>query len=160
MALTMYMSITGQNQGEIKGGCTQSDDKKNGKILVYSYEQATSIPKNPHDGLPTGQRIHKPLSIVKAIDVASPKIFQALCKGERLTNVTLDFWRITSDGLEELYYTIVLENAIIVDRKAYTPLTFLKENQAFMDMEEVSFSYSKITSTYNDGNISAVDSWE
>ncbi|WP_039849948.1 MULTISPECIES: type VI secretion system tube protein TssD [Grimontia] len=159
MALTMYMSLTGKTQGDIKGGCIQSHDSKKDKILVYQCEQETTIPKNPHDGLPTGQRIHNPLTVVKGLDVASPKIFQAVCSGERFSNVTLDFWRITAEGIEEHYYTIQLEDAIIVNRKAHTPLTFHPDNQAYMDMEEVSFSYSKIIHTYNDGNISAEDSW-
>ncbi len=33
MALTMYMKVTGKNQGEIKGSCDQGGDKKD-KILV------------------------------------------------------------------------------------------------------------------------------
>ncbi len=159
MALNMYMSITGKNQGEICGGCTQAGDKKD-KILVYSYDQETSIPKNPHDGLPTGQRVHKPLTVTKAVDVASPKIFQALCSGEQLETVTLDFYHITPTGEEQLYYNITLEDAIIVEKHGFTPMTLLAENQDYMDMEEVKFTYSKITVTFTDGNIEATDSWK
>ena len=37
MALTMYMKVTGKNQGEIKGSCDQGGDKKD-KILVYAMD--------------------------------------------------------------------------------------------------------------------------
>ena len=57
MALTMYMKVTGKNQGEIKGSCDQGGDKKD-KILVYAMDHKVEIPRDVHTGLPTGQRIH------------------------------------------------------------------------------------------------------
>ena len=78
MALTMYMKVTGKNQGEIKGSCDQGGDKKD-KILVYAMDHKVEIPKDTHTGLPTGQRIHHPLTVTKAKDVASPKLFAACC---------------------------------------------------------------------------------
>ena len=157
MALTAYLAVTGKSQGEIKGDCQQGGDKKD-KILVYANEHEVEIPKDTHTGLPTGQRIHHPLSVQKGIDVSSPKLHQACCTGEQC-DVTLDFYRIKVDGTEEKYYTIKLENAIVVDMKQYTPLTFLPENKPYHDMEAVSFTYSKITWTYNDGNIEYTDDW-
>jgi len=44
--------------------------------------------------------------------------------------------------------------------KRSTPITFLPENKPYADMEEVSFTYSKITWTYNDGNIEYADNWK
>ena len=68
MALTMYMKVTGKNQGEIKGSCDQGGDKKD-KILVYGTDHQVEIPRDTHTGLPTGQRIHLPISITKGKDV-------------------------------------------------------------------------------------------
>ncbi|WP_299009863.1 type VI secretion system tube protein TssD [uncultured Shewanella sp.] len=157
MALTSYVKVTGATQGEIKGGSTQSGDKADA-ILCYAYEHNIEIPKDTHTGLPTGQRIHHPYTIEKAIDVASPKLFKAVCSGEQLT-VQHDFYRISSDGTEELYYSIKLEEAIIVDMQHFTPETFLTESKPYTDMEKVSLTYSKMTQTYSDGNIEATDSW-
>ena len=89
MALTMYMKVTGKNQGEIKGSCDQGGDKKD-KILVYAMDHKVEIPRDIHTGLPTGQRIHHPLTVTKAKDVASPKLFAACCKGEQV-DVEIDF---------------------------------------------------------------------
>ena len=55
MALTMYMKVTGKNQGEIKGSCDQGGDKKD-KILVYAMDHKVEIPKDTH----TGQRTLTP----------------------------------------------------------------------------------------------------
>ena len=158
MALTGYLKVTGKSQGEIKGDCTQSGDKKD-KILVYASDHTVEIPKDTHTGLPTGQRIHQPMSITKHKDQASPKLYKALCTGEQCT-VEYDYYRIKGDGKEEQYFTIKLEEAIIVEMREYTPMTFLPEDKPYHDMEEVRFTYSKVTWTYKDGNIEFTDSWK
>ncbi|MDR2054893.1 MAG: Hcp family type VI secretion system effector [Desulfovibrio sp.] len=158
MALTAYLNVTGKSQGDIKGDCPQLGDKKD-KILIYSVEHNVEIPKDTHSGLPTGQRIHHPFTVTKHKDNASPKLYKACCTGEQLT-VTLDQYRIKPDGTEEKYYTIKLEEAIVVNMREYTPVTFLPDSKPYFDMEEISFTYSKITWTYNDGNIEFVDSWK
>jgi len=157
MALTSYMKANGKTQGDIKGDCTQGGDKKD-TVLVYAQDHVVEIPKDTHTGLPTGQRIHHPFTITKHKDKASPKLFQACCKGEQMT-IELLFFRIKDTGEEENYFKIKMENAIIVNQREYTPLTFLPENKPYHDMEDVSFTYSKITWTYTDGNIEFTDDW-
>ena len=139
MALTMYMKVTGKNQGEIKGSCDQGGDKKD-KILVYAMDHKVEIPRDVHTGLPTGQRIHHPLTVTKAKDVASSKLFAACCKGEQV-DVEIDFYRIKPTGEEELYYKITVNDAVIVEMGENTPTTFLAENKPYHDMENVSFTY-------------------
>jgi type VI secretion system secreted protein Hcp len=158
MALTAYLKVTGKSQGEIKGDAPQGGDKKD-RILVYGIEHEVEIPRDTHSGLPTGQRIHKSLTITKHKDQATPKLFKACCTGENV-DIELDNYRIKADGSEEKYFTIKLEEGIIVSVKEYTPLTFLPDNKPYHDMEEISFSYSKITWTYNDGNIEFTDDWK
>jgi type VI secretion system secreted protein Hcp len=158
MALTAYLSVTGKSQGEIKGDCPQGGDKKD-KILVYGSDHAVEIPKDTHTGLPTGQRIHKPLTVTKHKDPASPKLFKACSTGENV-DVVLDYYRIKPDGSEEKYFTVKLQDAVIVNLREFTPETFLPANKPYHDMEEVSFTYSKITWTYNDGNVEFTDDWK
>ncbi|MFH1020782.1 MAG: type VI secretion system tube protein TssD [Pseudomonadota bacterium] len=158
MALTSYMAVKGKSQGDIKGDCAQGGDKKD-KVLVYGSDHVVEIPKDTHTGLPTGQRIHQPFTITKHKDISSPKLFKACCSGEQC-EVTIDYYRIKADGTEEKFYTVKLEEAIIVNMREYTPLTFLAENKPYHDMEEVSMTYSKITWTYNDGNIEYTDDWK
>lgn len=159
MALTSYVKVTGDKQGDIKGGCTQSGDKADA-MLIYGMEHKIEIPRDTHTGLATGQRIHHPYTILKAKDVASPKLMQACCTGEGLT-VTHEFYLIDpATGAEKKYYTVKLEEALAVQVEANTPATFLPENKPYHDMEKVSFTYSKITATFADGNIEYTDSWK
>ncbi len=159
MALTAYMKVTGKTQGSIKGDCDQTDTNKKDTMLTYSTDHSVEIPKDTHTGLPTGQRIHHPFTAVIAKGKASPKLFQACCKGEQCT-VEINYFRIKDNGMEENYYTIKMEMAIIVNMREYTPISFLPDNKPYHDMEEVSFTYSKITWTYKDGNIEYTDDWK
>jgi type VI secretion system secreted protein Hcp len=158
MALTAYLAINGKSQGDIKGDCAQGGDKKD-KVTVYAVDHSVEIPKDTHTGLATGQRIHHPFTITKHKDNSSPKIFKACCTGEQC-DVTLDQYRIKPDGTEEKFFTTKLEDAIVVGIREFTPLTFLPDSKPYQDMEEISFTYSKITWTYNDGNIEYVDNWK
>ncbi|MDR1079656.1 MAG: Hcp family type VI secretion system effector [Deltaproteobacteria bacterium] len=158
MALTAYLKVTGKSQGEIKGDCPQGGDKKD-RILLYAVDHAVEIPRDTHTGLPTGQRIHRPLTVTKRKDQASPLLFRACCTGENV-DLELDHYRIKSDGTEEKYFTVKVEEAIVVDMREYTPVTFVPDNKPFSDMEDVSFTYSKITWTYNDGNVEFTDDWK
>jgi len=63
MALTGYLTIEGNNQGKIEGDCVQKG--REDSILVYGFEHQIEIPTDIHTGLPTGQRIHKPITIEK-----------------------------------------------------------------------------------------------
>jgi type VI secretion system secreted protein Hcp len=129
-------------------------------MLIYAQDHKVEIPRDTHTGLPTGQRIHMPYTITKHKDQASPKLYQACCSGEHFTDWVLKFFRINDKGQEEHYYTIKLTDAIIVEMREYTPMTFIADNKPYKDMEEVSFTYSKISWTYEPGGIESEDDWK
>jgi len=158
MAMTSYLTLTGTNQGAIEGDCKQTGHENT--ILVYEFEHEIDIPRDSLTGLPSGQRVHRPFVITKHIDRASPKLNQACCSGERLSDVELQFFRINERGLEEHYYTIKLVNAIVVDMRCYKPMTLIEETKPLHDMERVSFTYEKIIWTYVPDGIEAEDDWK
>lgn len=157
MAMPAHLTLTGEKQGKIEGSCDMKG--REGTILVYSMNHDIMIPRSPTDGLATGKRVHGPLSIVKEFDKSSPKLYQALCTGEHLKEVTLKFYRITKQGTEEHYFTTKLEDAIVVDMKPYMPITLLGENEPYRHMEDVSFTYKKIKWTWEPNGIESEDSW-
>lgn len=158
MPMTSYLTVTGKNQGKIEGNCTQKGREKT--ILVYALDHEIEIPRDTHTGLPTGKRVHLPMTVTKALDKSSPKLMQALTSGEQLSEVLLDFYRINDKGQEEKYYTVKLQDAIIVSAECYFPETFLEESKPYHHMEKVSFTYSKIIWTYVPDGIEAEDSWK
>lgn len=157
MPMPCFMTLEGESQGKIDGS-SQVQGREN-MIIVQSVDHLIQIPKSPQTGLPTGKRLHMPMKITKEIDKSSPKLYQALCSGEQMKNVTLDYYRISPQGKEEKYYTVKLENAIVVGITSWVPNCLDANNESLGHMEDVSFSYMKITESWHPDGIEADDSW-
>jgi len=158
MALTSYLTVEGEKTGPVEGSCNQKG--RENKILVYGVEHRMEIPHDVHTGGPTGQRIHHAFIITKRLDQASPLLWQMCATGEKFSSWQLDYYRINEKGMEENYFTIKLEEAIVVNMKHYKPLSFIENNKPYHDMEEVSFTYSAITWEHKQPNKMASDSWK
>jgi type VI secretion system secreted protein Hcp len=152
-----YLSLEGEQQGKISGSCSVQGHE--GKILVQAVDHLVEMPRNPQTGFPSGKRQHLGLTITKEIDESSPKLQQALCAGETMKNVELEFYRITPKGTEEKYYTIKLQEAVLVRTRTWVPNCLETENRPLTHMEDVGFSYEKIVWTWVPKGIEAEDSW-
>lgn len=157
MPMPCYLSLDGENQGQIEGSTQVKGHEK--KILVQAVEHVIELPKSPQTGLPTGKRQHLGMTITKEIDKSSPKIYQALCSGESLKTVELEFFRISPKGTEEKYYTIKLQNAVIVSTRLWIPNCLVTDNRQLGHMEDISMTYEKIVWTWQPDGIEAEDSW-
>jgi len=151
------MTLTGENQGAIKGSCTMAG--REDTILVEAFNHQVSMPRDPQTGLASGKRRHEPMSVVKFYDKSSPLLYQALCTGEHFKDVTLKWYRIASTGQEEHYFTTLLEDAILVAIRTFMPSALDKETEQYGHMEECSFTYRRITWTFEDGGVTATDDW-
>jgi type VI secretion system secreted protein Hcp len=157
MAMPAHLSLQGEKQGKINGSCDMQG--RENTILVYGMNHGITIPRSPTDGLATGKRTHGPISVIKEYDKSSPKLYQALCTGEHMKEVTLKWYRITKMGIEEHYFTHELEDAIVVGISPFMPTTFLSGNDCYRHMEQISFTYKKIKWTWEPNGIEAEDSW-
>jgi len=129
-------------------------------ILCQAFNHEVYIPRDPQTGLPTGKRVHNALIVTKVFDKGSPKLYQALATGERMSDVTMKYYRINASGNEEHYFTIKLEDAIIVSIKPWIPNALDPARESFTHMEDVSFTYSKIIWTWEIDGVEAQDSWQ
>lgn len=158
MPMPIHMTLKGQTQGEIKGGCTQKG--REGSILIFAFDHDILSPRDIASGLPTGKRQHKPVLVTKEIDKSSPLLYSALCNNENMTEVVFKFWKPSAAGKEVQYYTIKLTNANIAARKTFFPNMLFPENTKLPHLEEVAFTYQKIEWTFEDGGITSEDDWE
>jgi type VI secretion system secreted protein Hcp len=163
MALSAYLKLKGQKQGEIKGSVTQKG--REGKIMVIAVSHEIVSPRDPASGMPTGKRMHKPLVITKELDKSSPLLYNLLVHNENIPEWELQFWApqikaATGTGSEVQHYTIKLQNANIASIAFRMPNNKHSELMKFAEYEEVSFTYEKIIWTWTDGGIEADDSWE
>jgi type VI secretion system secreted protein Hcp len=158
MARMAYLQLTGQKQGKIKGDITVTG--RVGTIGVIAVTHSIVSPRDASTGMPTGKRIHKPLTLTKEIDQSSPMLLQALVTNENLTMTKLDFYATNAAGVEKNCYRIELVNASVSSYEVHQGniRDTAMVNRAVW--EDVSFTYQKITWTWLEGTtISADDDW-
>lgn len=158
MALNAYLTLTGETQGEIKGGCTQAGREDSTIVLEFRHEIVS--PRDAASGLPTGKRQHKPITVVAEVGKHSPLMHNVLVNNENISEWTLKFWQPSRAGKEFQYYTIELVNASVAGIRQYQQTSLNPETMKYPLLEELSFCYQKIMWTYVDGGISAEDDWE
>ncbi len=166
MPTPAYMTIEGELQGLITSGTFTEESVGNvyqegheDQILVEAYDHNVTLPRDPQSGQPSGQRVHGAIEITKVFDKASPLLYAALTSGERLTTCKIDWFRTSASGTQEHYFTIELEDAIIVDIHASMPNCQDPGQAHFTHLEKVSFTYRKITWTHEVSGTSGHDDW-
>jgi len=166
MPTPAYMSIEGTKQGNITQGTLTADSVGNiwqeahqDEILVEAFKHTVMVPTDPQSGQPTGQRVHRPLTVTKVYDKSSPLLYQALTSGERLGKVVVKWYRTTMEGQQEHYFSHELEDAVIVDITAHMPNCQDPGQTHFTHLEDVTFTYRKITWTHQKAGTSGSDDW-
>ena len=166
MPTPAYLTIEGETQGAITSGAFTADSVGNiwqeahqDEILVEAFSHNVTVPTDPQSGQPTGQRVHKPLTITKIFDKSSPLLYQALTRGERLTQCVLKWFRTSPQGVQEHYFTMTLEDAIIIDIRSYMPNCQDPNSSSFTHLEDVSFSYRRIDWEHVVSGTQGSDDW-
>src|SRR5947209_7480301 len=93
MALSAYLTLAGQKQGPINGSVTEKG--RENSILVHSYENLITSPRDAASGLATGKRVHQPITVTKEMDRSSVLLWNALVNNENLTSWVLKIWTPT-----------------------------------------------------------------
>ncbi|MBF0469847.1 MAG: type VI secretion system tube protein Hcp [Gammaproteobacteria bacterium] len=153
-----YLELNGTTSGEIKGGATRED--RLDSIEFFHYQHRVEMTTGNQHGLPLGIRVHRPLTILKEVDISSPRLMQLLCTEERISDATFSWYLPNSSGLQELYYRIRLENAFINRVEPEMPNPDHPQWAAMAMMERVSFIYEKISWSWGaDGSVEFEDEW-
>ena len=158
MALNAYLTLTGETQGAIEGPSTL--EGREGMVEVFGFSHEVISPRDAASGLPTGKRQHKPITIVKPIDKASPQLMSMFVGNENITDWSLRLYRPNATGAQEQFYTLQLQNASVAAIRIEQLNNKYPENVAHEVREHVTFTYGRITWTYTDGGITAEDNWE
>lgn len=166
MPTPAYMTIEGANQGDLSSGAmsadsvgTLSNSGQEDTMQVQEFELGIEVPTDPQSGQPTGRRVHQGCRVVKYMDKASPLLLQAIATGEQLTKVVVQFFRTSTTGSQEHYYTIELEEATLVKLQPYFPMALDTANSNYAHMEELRMTYKKITVTHEVAGTSGGDDW-
>jgi type VI secretion system secreted protein Hcp len=87
------------NFGDIKGESTDKDHKDWVTILSYNHgvTQPPSVTQKSAGGRSAEEVDHTEFSITKLVDAATPKLYEAACKGTHIPEVTVELWRAGGD---------------------------------------------------------------
>ncbi len=160
MAVNAYLTLKGQRQGPISGPVTEKGRENSIELLSFSNEIVS--PRDPVSGMPTGQRQHHPICILKEIDVASTALRSAFVNNENLTSWALQFWTVgaVDPVMDTETYTIRLTNANIASIREFLVASEDAANNGLPLREEITFTYQKIEWIWTDGETTAEDDWE
>ncbi|SAK75929.1 hcp protein [Caballeronia pedi] len=166
MPTPAYISINGKTQGNITKGAFTADSVGNvyvegheDQILVQEIEHRVTTPTDPQSGQPSGQRVHKPFIFTCALNKSVPLLYQALASGEMLPTVETHWYRTSTDGKQEHFFTTKLEDATIVDINTVLPHAQDSTKSDYTQLIKVSLAYRKITWTHAIAGTEAADDW-
>lgn len=133
------------NFGDIKGEVTEKDHKDWVAVtkVAFNVSQAAPLARPPFGAGTAAAAKFSELTIEKLIDKASPKLFEAACKGTHIPEVTIDYLKASGNSPVK-YLEIKLKEVIIsgvshnADPKGEYPVP----------VEQVSMTYGAIEQTY------------
>lgn len=141
---SIHLQLSTLQSGDIHGSCQIRE--KEDTIISVGLGHQLNVPYDEATGQITSLRRHSPMIITKYIDESSPLLYKALCNNET-AEAYLKYYRTKTNGQEEHYYTIHLQNCKIVSIKT-----------AFPNIEQISLLYQTITWIWEEGGIEYTDS--
>ncbi|MCU1726892.1 Hcp family type VI secretion system effector [Pseudomonas sp. 7P_10.2_Bac1] len=166
MPTPAYIKIQGKTQGLITQGAFTADSVGNvfvegheDQILVQEIDHLISTPTDPQSGQPSGQRVHGPFTFACALNKATPLLYQALATGEMLPSVEVDWYRTSTEGKQEKFFSTKLEDAVIVAIDTKLPHAQNPANSDYTQLIKVSMSYRKIVWEHSISGTEGSDDW-
>ena len=150
-ALESYMSINSDSLGVVEGDTITQG--REGMHVIYDIQHQIEVPIDPNSGNPTGVPIHNLFMITTHLGKGTPELYEMLMTGDR-SDITIEYYRIDAAGREVNYFTVTLEDAVIIDILHEKPDVIDENNKPYHDMISLSFSYRKITWTYQVDGVS------
>jgi type VI secretion system secreted protein Hcp len=134
-----------KTQGKIRGSSTKNKGSRDSSagIECHGFEFGVVAPYDASSGLPTGKRQHKPISISREVDSASPLLWHALCTNESFQSATLSFFKPSKGGKETVYHTIELTNGMITKIGYARPVRGKRCESLTIQYEELSMDGTK-----------------
>jgi len=99
---------------------------------------------------------------MKRVDKSSALLWKAWSNGEAVTTASFRFYRPSpgGSGAEEHFLTVLLENGIVAGVSTTSQDVIAAGSDAPPVMESVTFTFERITWTYEIGGVEHTDNWE
>ena len=127
--------------------------------MAQEVSHLVEVPTDPQSGQPSGQRVHKPFSFTCSLNKSVPLLYNALTKGEKLPKVEVHWFRTSTSGGQEHFFTTILEDAIITSINLVMPNAQDKDNSDKTELFKVSMNYRKVIWEHSSAGTSGSDDW-
>jgi type VI secretion system Hcp family effector len=135
----IYLTLTGERQGEISAGC--GTEKSIGNRFRYRHENEILVYQLSSSSVSTAGGVHhQGLRFTKPTDKSSPLLTTAINENEKL-RLSFDYYRTNRFGRQEKYYHIELRGASIQGITS-------SHNKDSLDTESITVSYEYIRSKH------------
>lgn len=159
-AETVHLTLNGQSQGWIQGEPVQTSLGRANTIACAAYSHMVMGEPDPRNGITSEVRNHFPLTILKILDKATPRLFKAWQTHERL-QAEFRFYRPnpSGDGTTQQFFTVILHNAYIAGIRREVPNTLDAQTSNLPPVERISFTYEGIEEIWVPTGVAAGDDW-
>jgi type VI secretion system secreted protein Hcp len=139
-----YLTINSEVNGPVPGPSVYKLAPDTIEVLEVRHEVRHDY--NAKHGTVDGDRKHSPFVVIKSVDMTSPTLNKICCDGERILDMTLQYFVQDGQSPDPVpYFSWKLTDAYITSVKPIPARTLSEEvNQSYDLLEEVSFSYQKI----------------
>ncbi len=143
---------------KIEGVEGESQDREHeGWSDITSLSWGVQIPSDRASGLATGKRQHRPFSVVKEIDKATPKLMEYCANGVVSDKIEIQAVRLDPKTNEPLpYFTIILREARITSYN-FSSVNNLDDNN--LQTETFTINYKSIEYRYEPFGTTFKDDW-
>jgi len=166
MPTPCYLSIEGATQGPISQGAFTAESVGNifvegheDEILVQEFNHNVTVPTDPQSGQPSGQRVHKPFKFTAALNKSTPLLYNSLTSGEMLPTVEMKWYRTSTEGKQEHFFSTILTDATVVDIDCNMPHCQDPNKSDFTQLVTVSLAYRKIDWEHTVAGTAGADDW-
>ncbi|MBC8486623.1 MAG: type VI secretion system tube protein Hcp [Bacteroidetes bacterium] len=109
---------------------------------VIDLEWGIYVPYEPGGGGVTGNRVHKPITVIKNIDKATVRYIQELVEGQGINEIEFHFFWINPDTQQkQVYYVITIGDVKVID---FNHDVTHVGNEIFSHVDIISFAYEII----------------
>lgn len=160
--LTMKLKTQGDVIGDSVAKHGALDFSKGMMCHAFQYEVTSQY--DAGSAQLVGRRVHKPITIVREVDKASPLLFAALCTNETYTLAKMSFVRPDNAGKLALYNSITLELGAVVRYRTFhgiLPGSGESIEQVHTnELEEFDIVFQKVTYSNDLYSKTAIDNWQ
>jgi type VI secretion system secreted protein Hcp len=151
LLLLPVMPGLGQAEAQMTMSLASAGRGSGVNAIIEGYHHSIEVPQDELTARATGRRQHKPLTVTKWVDKATPLLYRAMSGSETIPSVTI---RVpTSEGRGGQPVILTLTNARIVGIESSAAEGTTRAR------EDVSFIYEKIKWASAEGGTEFEDSW-